>query len=238
MEIHRFSPSLLNRYDSCPLAFKYSFDELPEVEIDDSKAELGAELHRQIAFYLRALRNDITEEQIQGLSRQAFGEAIKGKDHKANIIRNFLSYDEQRRSQTKHIKPDLVEAKLYADLFPSFPQFVTIVDAYWRADETCIDRKTGSATELNDHAILQGTIESLVLKANDHPLQHHLFVYLGNNRTYETPMLSEGELKKQCLTLLDSIKVGHFPKKPSGLCRNYCKYVIRCEFEGVCLWQL
>lgn len=234
MKIERISPTLLNSFLSCPLAFKYSFALMPEVEIDDSRAVLGTEIHSQIATYLKDLRNDITEQEMLGLSKQVFGEDKR----QSKIIKNFLEFEKQRVTQFKRIKPDIVEGKLYANLYEELPIFVTIVDAYWKDDETCINWKIGSSNELYESNIIQGAIETMVLAKNNNQTRHHWFVHLGNSRILETPSVQEGWLKSKCIELLDSVKADYFPKRKSGLCDNYCKYIIRCEFEGRCLWSL
>tara|TARA_Y100000296_G_C4998592_1_gene168997 strand:- start:108 stop:548 length:441 start_codon:yes stop_codon:yes gene_type:complete len=145
-------------------------------------------------------------------------------------MKNFTEFEITRRKTWESYLPTLIEESLQNE------ELNGIVDFYSEEDETVIDWKTGKKTELSLDDYRQGEVYRKLLEEQGKKVSRVLFVVLSSGRVLNLPIQKENWIGQELLKIKTSISNGNFKKKPSVLC-GWCPYVIRCEFEGVGLWQ-
>jgi len=182
-----------------------------------------------------------SDKEIEAVAAEAFEEgktyAMKSFGLRTKqILRNFIDFEQKRRHTWRQYKPTFVEKWLEAKPWSELPTFRNIVDAYWEADETSLDWKTGDS-EMGEKFMIQGKINEMTLVANGHPCKRTIFFGLYSGRQLTTPKVTEGWIFKVASQMVEMVKMGRFPKRRSGLC-PWCPYELSCSFEeDTCLWM-
>ena len=64
-----------------------------------------------------------------------------------------------------------------------------------------------------------------------------MFVNPPTGKQLTVPKVTDGWLYKIAKQMCEQVKAGRFPPKPTPLC-GWCSHIIRCQFNGICLWMV
>lgn len=229
----------MNMFSQCPAKFNYEkIEHVQPIFMERGKMDVGNDVHHAIQSYFSNSQEKPRKiELVEGIKRA--WEQIIGDKYKSNrelqhrvtqSLKNFTEFEITRRKTWESYLPTLVEESLQNE------ELNGIVDFYSEEDETVIDWKTGKKTELSLDDYRQGEVYRKLLEEQGKKVSRVLFVVLSSGRVLNLPIQRENWIGQELLKIKTSISNGNFKKKPSILC-GWCPYVIRCEFEGVELWQ-
>lgn len=209
--------------------------------MDEDAMLYGSAIHNIMALYFTSMSLHPTPKQIELYIEKAFEDGfnfiMKGKVRKTNTIKkNFLEFELRRLKTWKQYKPTFVEKRFKVTIFPDLPDFIGYLDFYSQEDETIIDWKSGGL-EMNEPTKIQGKVYELAMQAMNLPASKSLFFALRDGRLLEVPKLTKGWLYQICKDMFEQVRDDIFPPKLGPLC-GWCPHILRCQFEGKCLWML
>jgi len=231
----KISPSSLNSFDSCSLSWLYRKLKRQGIEVDDTPARLGLNVHHMIHVYFDEVPENPNEKNIVSLAEKIFTDLfdkslshVKDKGHRC--WKNFLSFERDRLHHWPAYKPTDTETTFENS------DFLCIVDFFSDDCGVALDWKTGSLDRLWDDQLRQGKINLMCLEDNGHPITKFFFVGLDNNRVLEMPSVSRAWVEDDAAKMRRMVAQGKFPKRKSKLC-DYCEFQLDCQFSDVCLWM-
>lgn len=236
LKIRKTSPSILNRWDTCPFQWKCNWEKRPGIEIDPTPRDLGNNVHSMIDVYHKMISPKPKASEIKAVANTVFESKFNPslshvkKDVK-RCIQNFIAFEIMRLKTWKVYKPTFTEKRLEND------RYLCIVDFHSDDQGVSIDWKTGKLDRLWNSHLRQGKINQIVLGDNGHNSKRFLFVGLKTGHILEMPLVATNWVDQQREKMLRMIERGEFPKKKGPLCDKFCPYVLDCEFAEVCLWM-
>lgn len=239
---HFFSPSEINTGYNCPYLWKCGKERQPTIAVETKFADFGHVIHESIAQYFKMISPDPHSGAIRGTIKSIVNEKLKASGlrrmdtRKEKCINNFVKFEVKRLKTWKQYIPTHIEQKKQAKV--NGINYRTIGDAYWRADETIIDWKSGKMAQIGVVERIQGQVMKIVWTALGFPVKRVIFVALQTGLALEMPHTTNGFVEDKVRSLCEYDRLGYFPKKKSSLC-YFCEYQLRCAFEeaGVCLWM-
>jgi len=212
-----------------------------QLPIDTEQLLFGSTIHNIIALFYEKLKTSNIED-LDRLWDDVYKECsnyVTNKDENriAKIKQNFLAFERRRRENSGN--DYLVEQRFEAEIQYNNHKIriVGVIDFYDRQTKTLVDWKTGD-TFLSEHKyVFQAHIYKLLLTKNNLDVNKIIFFNLDTGQHVPIPSVSEKFFNRKLNEILNSIKNNCFPARKCYLCKN-CPYRIRCEFEGVSIWQI
>lgn len=215
----QLSPTALNQYIKCGLAFKvqYILKATPP-EPATPQMQKGSRIHEAIAAGY-----DLDDPDEQGMVERARA--------------YLLACSGDPIMETKH--GDRFNPGRMAGEFYGHPA-VAVFDVHWLEPSMAIDWKTGAFNTryTNSQEVQAYILAELYSQKYGQPLEQMSFVFLPDGTTYEARCIGVPKVRKRIATMIEKavrgIEGGEFEKKSTPLCRHcvwrtYCWPTFRAQ---------
>jgi hypothetical protein len=192
----------------------------------------GRLFHDAIDNYFKRIPDHPRPLDIETFIRQSVADKVLSElpqyqEKAERQMKNLIRFETTRLQTWLQFKPTFTERTL-ADGF-----LTGRVDAYFEADQTCIDWKTGGNTEIDDDKLRQNAIYRQLLNGSNYPVKNVIFFMLDPGIPKLAPATTKAWLDAQIEQYVNGKVV---PIR--GTQCGWCSHIIRCEFNDVPLWSL
>jgi len=237
--INRLSPSQIGTWVMCPRQWYYDRMHVPQITTETKYADAGSVIHQSIAEYLKVISPNPSKGAIEGtfrniLNRRWKESGLGDMGRKEQCAKNFIQFEVRRLNSWKQFRPTYVEETIGFTF--NGTKILTIVDAYWQADATVIDWKTGNMNRIDELSMIQGLIVKKAIESRGLPVERMMFVSLKLGLVLTLPKPPQRFLEDIIDRMIVSARQGKFPKRKGSHC-DWCGHQLRCQFGEICLWS-
>lgn len=233
------SPSTINMFFKCPKSFWYKVLKFPRLKTDTSAADVGTLIHKTAEEYFRtiyATNKKLLPSRVGFYITEIFEALwkkapVEEQEEKARqCLDNFIYFEQRRFSKEKRTKNILLEKYYRHDYFHGY------ID-WFDADTGIVrDWKTSKSPKLTEEMYIQGLIYKAMLEQEGFKVNQVIFEMLFTGKSLALPRVGDNWLYNKIKELLESVKLGKYPKRTSWLC-DWCSWQIRCFGEDINLFD-